>query len=80
VAGFALHARASGTSEINVKEIVSVVFPTDGYADSANLAERAIQHVYNLPEAQIENMKPIDKDVMEAMEIRTFRHCINDQW
>jgi len=80
VAGFAFHSRASGTSEIDVKEIVSVVFPTDGYAESASLAERVIENVYSLPESQIENMKPIDKEAMEAIEIGTFRRCIDDQW
>ena len=80
VAGFAFHSRASGTSEIDVKEIASVVFPTDGYAESARVAEIVIEHVYSLPEAQIENMKPIDKEAMEEIEIGTYRRCIDDQW
>jgi hypothetical protein len=80
VAGFALHSRSSGTSKIDVNEIVSVIFPTNGYADSAILAERVIDQIYDLSQAQIKNMKSIDKDAMEAIEIGTFRRCIEDQW
>ena len=80
VAGFAIHSRSSGTSKIEVNEIASIIFPTNGYADSAILAERVIDQIYELSQAQIENMKPIDKDAMEEIEIGTFRRCIDDQW